>query len=124
MSPQGMGPPADVVPNEPFWIPIAFGPARQARLHSELARDFAALERDMVRVGEGPPEPELREFEARRPEIEPREPPALRVLDAMYHDEFVTASGIDPKERAQPRWYQRWLANIVDVGAHRLRDRV
>ena len=70
MSPQGMGPPADVVPNEPFWAPIAFGPARQARLHSELARDFAALERDMVRVGEGPPEPELREFEARRPERE------------------------------------------------------
>ena len=97
---------------------------RGTRLHSDLARDFAALERDMVRVGESPPEPELREFEARRLEIESREPPALRVLDAMCHDELVTASGIDPKERAQPRWYQRWLANIVDVGAHRLRDRV
>ena len=45
----------------------------------------------------------------------------LRVLDAMCHDELATALGIDdPKVRAQPRWYQRWLANIVDVGAHRL----
>ena len=105
-------------------LQLAFGPARQARLHSELARDFAALGRDMGCAGESPPEPELRELEACRPEIESREPPVLRVLDAMCHDELVTASGIDPKERAQPRWYQRWLANIVDVGAHRLRGRV
>ena len=97
------------------------GLARRARLHSELARDFVSLEYDMVRAGEDLPEHELREFEARRLGIESREPPVLRVLDAMCHDELATALGIDdPKVRAQPRWYQRWLANIVDVGAHRL----
>ncbi len=101
-------------------LQLAFGLARRARLHSDLARDFVDLERAMVRAGEDLPEHELRELEARRLEIESREPPVLRVLDAMCHDELVTASGVDPKERAEPRWYQRWLANIVDVGAHRL----
>ena len=102
-------------------LQLAFGPARQARLHSNLARDFVDLERAMARAGEDLPEHERREFEARRLEIESREPPVLRVLDAMCHDELATALGIDdPKVRAQPRWYQRWLANIVDVGAHRL----
>ena len=102
-------------------IELVFGLAKKARLHSELARDFIGLEQDLVRAGEGLSESVLRAFVARRLDIESREPPALRVLDAMCHDELVTALGYDESQRSDPGWLQRWLANIVDVGAHRLR---
>ena len=100
---------------------LVFGFAKKARLHSELARDFIGLEQDLVRAGVDLSEPGLRDFVARRLDIESREPPALRVLDAMCHDELVTALGIEAQQRSDPRWYQRWLANIVDVGAQNLR---
>ena len=45
----------------------------------------------------------------------------MRVLDAMCHDELVTALGIEARRRSEPKWYQRWLANIVDVGVQNLR---
>lgn len=38
---------------------------------------------------------QLRDLEARRLDIESREPPMLRVLDAMCHDELVTALDIE-----------------------------
>ena len=100
---------------------IVFGPAKKARLHSELARDFIGLEQALVRAGEDLPEAQMREFEAQRLDIESREPPVLRVLDAMCHDELVRALGIDESERSEPEWYQRWFAHVFDVGAHRLR---
>lgn len=102
-------------------IELVFGFAKKARLHSELARDFIGLEQDLVRAGEDLSESNLRAFVARRLGIESREPPALRVLDAMCHDELVTALGIEARQRSDPKWYQRWLANIVDVGAQNLR---
>ena len=102
-------------------IELVFGLAKKARLHNELARDFIGLEQGLVRAGESLSEPDLREFVARRLDIESREPPALRVLDAMCHDELVTALGIEARQRSDPKWYQRWLANIVDVGAQNLR---
>ena len=102
-------------------IELVFGFAKKARLHSELARDFIGLEKDLVRAGQDLSELSLRKFVARRLDIESREPPALRVLDVMCHNELVTALGCDPSDRsAALTWYQRWLANIVDVGAHRL----
>ncbi len=99
---------------------LTFGVGARARLHSELAHDFTLLERDMVHAGENVPAHELRRFQARRLDIESREPPTLQVLNTMCHDELVNAYGIDASHRGEPRWYQRWLANIVDVGASQL----
>ena len=102
-------------------IELVFGLSRAARRHSDLARDFVELEQALVRAGEGLSEPELRELQARRLEIEGREPPILRVLDGICHDELVTAHGIPNAERSNVTWLQRWLANVTDIGAHRLR---
>ncbi len=74
-------------------------------------------------AGEELPESRLRELEAVRLDIEAREPPVLRVLDTMCHDELVTALGIEDVHRSNLRWWQRWPANLVDLGAHRLRKR-
>ena len=103
---------------------MVFGLARKARRHNNLAREWIALERDVVRAGEELPESRLRELEAARLDIEACEPPVLRVLDAMCHDELVTALGIEDGHRSNLGWWQRWFANVADVGAHRLRKRV
>ena len=102
-------------------VRLVIGLAKKARLHSELARDFIGLERDLVRAGEEISESDRRRFVVRRLDIESKEPPVLRVLDAMCHDEIITALGYDESQRSDPDFFQRCLANIVDVGAHRLR---
>lgn len=104
-------------------LDMVFGLARKARRHNNLAREFIALERDLVRAGEELPPPRLRELETARLDIEAREPPVLRVLDTMCHDELVTALGIEDGHRSNLGWWQRWPAHFVDVGAHRLRKR-
>ena len=103
---------------------MVFGFARKARRHNNLAREFVALERDLLLAGDALPEPRLRELEAVRLDIEAREPPVLRVLDAMCHDELVTALGIEDGQRSNLGWWQRWPAHFADLGAHRLRKRV
>ena len=100
---------------------LVFRTARSARLHNDLAREFIALEKELVLAGEDLPAERLREIEAARLDIEAREPPPLRVLDAMCHDELVTALGLGDAERSNLTWVQRRLAPLVDVGAHRLR---
>ena len=104
-------------------VEVVLRPAKFARLHSELARDFIGLEKEMLRQGGTISDAALADLEVMRLEIEAREPPALRVLDAMCHDELVTALGIRESERADPKWYQRMLAQVFDVGAHRLHKR-
>ena len=66
-------------------------------------------------------EARLAEFAARRLAIEADEPPVLRVLDALCHNELVTALGLDDAERAAVTPLQRWLAPLVDVRPDRLR---
>ena len=63
------------------------------------------------------------ELKARRLQIEATEPPILRVLDAMCHNELLTALGGDEGQRARVTRLQRWLANWADFRADRLRKR-
>ena len=101
-------------------VGLIFGLAGKARLHSECAHEFIGLARDLVRSGEELSEAELRVFTTRRPDMEAKEPPMLRVPDALCHDELVTAPDIPGAERTDPNWFQRCLANFRDVRAHRL----
>ena len=103
---------------------LVYGTSKAARQHNDLARDYISLEKDMVVAGETPPESDVRAWQARRLEIEAHEPPVRRVLDAICHDELITALGIKDSERSNVGWWQRWCANIMDIGAHRLRKQV
>lgn len=102
---------------------LVFGTAKAARRHNGLAREFIALEKDLVAAGDAPSEPCLRALQARRLDLEARELPVSRVLDAMCHDELVTALGIEDAERSNVGWWQRWCAPVFDLGAHRLNKR-
>ena len=99
---------------------VIFTPGLRARQHNDLAREFLGLERDMVRAGDAT-SGRLAELTARRLEIEATEPPILRVLDAMCHNELLTALGVDEGQRARVTRLQRWLANWADFRADRLR---
>lgn len=100
---------------------VVFGPARAARRHDSLAVSFLALEKDLLRAGSSPTPEALVELQSRRLDIEAIEPPVYRVLDAICHDELVTALGIDPSHRTNVTRWQRLWRHILDVGAHRLR---
>ena len=64
----------------------------------------------------------LSKFVEQRLSIEANEPPTLKVLDALCHNDEVRASSEnDPEELIGVTSLQRLLAQVVDVGAHSLR---
>lgn len=86
---------------------LVFGFARSVRLHNGLAGEFTRLEQDLPQAGEALAPARLRDLKARRLDIESREPPVLRVLNAMCHDGLVTALDIDDGERTNSARVQR-----------------
>ena len=96
---------------------VIFNPGRLARQHNDLARDFIRLERDMVRAYADVEltAPLVAGFQARRLDIETKEPPHYRTLNKMCHNELVDALGRDPEERADIGALRQVLANVVDM---------
>ena len=99
---------------------LVFRTAKTARLHNELAREFIALEKELVLAGEGLPEPRLHELQASRLDIEAREPPPLRVLDTLCHNELLRAMGYPPEQQVRVGFWQRAFAQLFDLREHRL----
>ena len=100
---------------------LVFATARGARLHDGLARDFLALEQELLRAGSELTRNTLIELQARRLDIEAASPPLFRVLDAICHDELITALGYDDSERSNVTLLQRLLCNFLDIRANALR---
>lgn len=96
---------------------LVIGTAKSSRLHSDLARDFIELEKAMVSTSV-PSIKRLQEFTARRLDIEANEPPVLKVLDSICHNELIRAMGLDKKEMLKIAFYQRWFAQFVDINEH------
>lgn len=100
-------------------LDIVVGAAKSTRLHEDLARRFISLEKKMSLLGEeNATEQNLKQFTGERLEIEADEPPTLRVLDSLCHNELLEAMGYPRKDFLKIAWYQRWLANLVDVRAY------
>ena len=100
---------------------LVFGTGRAARRHDDLAGDFVTLEQDLMRARPNLTRGRLLELQTRRLDIEAKEPPVYRVLDATCHDELVTALGRDEAQRTNVGPVQRWFRHFVDLGAHRIR---
>jgi hypothetical protein len=99
-------------------ISLVVGPAQAARLHEELAKRFSKLESEIIRVGP-PDSTQLRGFMADRVTIESDEPPALRVLDTICHNELCQAFGYRDFYRVDP--VQRFFANVIDLWPWRIK---
>lgn len=105
-------------------LDIVFAFDRTARTHSSLASDFLGLEQDLLRADQGALAlSELVDLEARRLTIESREPPHLRALNLMCHNELVKAMGKSTRHYVDIPWYQRGLAQLVDINTSWLEKR-
>ncbi len=96
-------------------IDLILDTAGGARLHGELARRFIELEMDMVEAGENIADQQLREFAKRRLRIELDEPPTMRVLDCVCHNELVQAMGQGREYEVNLTRMQRFFANFLDI---------
>ena len=96
-------------------LDVVFGFGKLARRHNDLAREFIALEQETLRAGATSTHDELVQLQAGRLAIEAKEPPHYRVLNAICYDELVTAMGYADEHRSNIYWFQRALAQFVDV---------
>lgn len=93
-------------------------PFSRVLTHRELTREFTLLEKAMQLPAAEVSEAVLRKLQARRLDIEEKEPPTLQVLNVMCHNEEVLASGYGPKYFKKVRWHQRLLASLFDLSVH------
>jgi hypothetical protein len=93
---------------------LVVGYSHRAGQHRDLKRRFIALERQLIasKTKEG-----ADAVRCERLEIEAEEPPVFRALDAMCHNELLTARGYSPTDHEEkllfkklPR-FTRWTAN-------------
>ena len=96
----------------PLFASVA-GSMRKAILHLELGRRFIALERDLILLSDVS-EAELARATRNRLAIESDEPPVLRVLDTLCHNELLRAMGYPASEFVRVTRLQRLLANWAD----------
>ncbi len=98
---------------------FVFGTTRKARLHHDLARDFITLESRILGV-EDPTHADLKQWTARRHEIEANELPVKEVLDILMHNKQALAQMVPQGQDIDERIYhvsllQHALAQYVDV---------
>ena len=86
-------------------INLVVGAGQRARSHADLARRFFSLEKEIVSMAD-PTEEQRRVLMGKRLEIEADEPPILRVVDVMCHNELAGAMGFNrPKDSYFIPWY-------------------
>lgn len=102
-------------------INLVIGTVRMARLHEDLARRFIDLEKAIILAGDFNAE-QYATFVANRLDIEACEPPILRVLDSMCHNEMMRSMGFPPDhpEYVKITGLQRICAQFLDIAEHRI----
>jgi hypothetical protein len=102
---------------------LVLGASRKAREHSDFAKRFVMLEKDIVGVQLATDE-EIRKWIQRRLEIEADEPPVLKVLDSLCHNDQLRSMGYDPQEFLHITRLQRTFAQFKDISDHKIQKRV
>lgn len=103
-------------------LDLVVGTTTKVRMHHDLSRRFIALEKLIIQKIHANAL-DLRHWEAERLTIQADEPPLLKVLETMAHNDLLQAYGADASYLIPVRWYQRWLAPFFDVHTHLLADR-
>ena len=93
---------------------LVVGSSRKAWLHSDLARKFFDLEREIERARWQVTEELVIEITDRRLAIEADEPPVLRVLDTLCHNELMRAMGYPRDQEIRVDFVQRLFANFFE----------
>ena len=112
-----------------FWLGLAvasvsglklvFGFGRKASIHSQLVKDFMRLEKEL---SQDESEETFRRVKGMKNDLDASEPPVLRVLDVICHNEINRALDIDdPREYAEVSPLQRLTAPFFSWRPHTLR---
>ena len=96
-------------------IDLVVGSAEKSWQHSDLARQFIKLERRLVSGSADLDEELIRNVEDKRLKIEGAEPPVLRVLDTICHNEMMRAMGHKKDKMIKVTIIQRWCAPFFDL---------
>jgi len=100
-------------------IDLVFEPASHARLHNDLKRRFINLEKKIIVKEES--QKELARLVSQRLEIESDEPPVLRVLDVICHNDLMRSMGYEKKCFKTISPVQRCCANLFDFRLHTIK---
>ena len=99
-------------------LQLVLAVGQKASRHALLAKDFTRIERRLVADTSAEA---VKAATIERLEIEATEPPILRVLDVICHNELLRAMGYDdPRERVKVSVFQRIAANFFDWREHTL----
>ncbi len=98
-------------------VDLVVGTSKTARLHADLSRRFIGLEKEIIATP-SPTEDDMIRLAGSRLDIEADEPPVLRVLDSLCHNEMLRAMGYDKEQFLRIRWYQRIAPNLIDIREH------
>ncbi len=85
---------------------LVIGTMQKAWRHADLCRQFIELEKMLVNE-----DTDIAEVTRQRLAIEATEPPVLRVLDTLCHNELLRAMGYEKSQYIKVSWWQRLTAN-------------
>lgn len=106
-------------------INLVFKTTIRAQNHHDLARRFIELEKFLVL--DSPTDAMLQQANAKRLDIEADEPPILRVVDILSHNDLLRATGYDPISEAseyyEVSFFKRLLAPLFDISPDNIRRR-
>ena len=102
-------------------LKLVFAFGSKANRHAQFVKDFTRLEK---RLSPGISDDEIDAVHRERLDIEVTEPPVMRVLDVICHNELLVAMGYEgetlQRERVPLTWFQRRTANFFNWGEQRL----
>ncbi len=101
-------------------INLVFGFAGSARLHNDLVQKFSDLEKRMI-LDKNPSMDSLNAFTIERLDIEACEPPPLKVLDVICHNELCRAMGAGEETMAKIGFWQRLFSQFFDFREHTIK---
>ena len=101
-------------------LDLVFGSTEKSWRHSDLARQFINLERRLESRSHNFDEMLIRAVKDKRLKIEAAEPPALRVLDTLCHNELMRATGHKKDEMIKVNIIQRLCAPFFDLFASQI----
>ncbi len=103
-------------------LELVLGTIKRSHDHTDLGRKFTELEKRLL---EDRSESAVLEVERQRLDIQADEPPVLRVLSVICHNEQLRAQGFDELEDSDEfvpvTWIQRLLSQLVDFRRHAIR---
>ena len=95
-----------------FSLDLVIGTTRKARLHHELARRFLELEQQTT-LEASPSDVVIRRTRGEILRIEQDEPPVLKLLNDICHNELVLSMGYPPRYLLPIPRYKKLLAHFL-----------